>query len=683
MSDLGGGGGGGLGGAIAEAFVKIKPDFSTFGKDAEKGVEEGMGKVGKSVQTGSRVALGAITAIGGGLVALGTSLDDAYDNIRANTTATGTDLEALNASFRNVAQQVPNDLGAVSDAVAAISTRLGLTGPALDKTASQMLQLAHVTGEDLGGALDATASVFNQFGIKGDAINGTLDQLFQASKASGTSVSDLATQVNKSGGALQGLGLSLSESIDFLALLDKNGVDANKAVNGLAKTIKDAAANGVPAREALEGIFSAIKNAPNDTDAAAQAIALFGQKAGPQLAQAIRGGTLSLDDLAGSLGRGSDTIEGVAAETADAAETFKKLKNQLSITLGPAANKLFDSFGKSAANAAPAIVLIVKALAPLLEAVSSLPAPVLAGIVGILAAGAAFGKIVGPIKQVIQVMNILKTAMLSNPWILLGVALVALVVVIVKNWDKIKAVVLAALEVIKQVVGAALTFIQNLWNTVWGAITTAVTATWDAIRLVVETAINAVQTVITTVTGAISAVFDAFLVSVTTVWGAIKAVIGGVVDFIIAIPSRVMGIFGGVAEAISGPFKTAFNLIAKAWNNTVGSLSFSIPDWVPLVGGKSFSAPKIPEFRADGGPIIPGRDYIVGERGPEVFRSRTSGDILPNDAMAAGPAGGGVVVQGPLLYVGNLTVRDDQDVTTMTRMLAEEANRKLKALGDR
>lgn len=38
-------------------------------------------------------------------------------------------------------------------------------------------------------------------------------------------------------------------------------------------------------------------------------------------------------------------------------------------------------------------------------------------------------------------------------------------------------------------------------------------------------------------------------------------------------------------------------------------------------------------FRADGGPVLAGRDYIVGERGPEVFRPSTSGQIIPNEAL--------------------------------------------------
>ncbi|APL96302.1 hypothetical protein [Sphingobium indicum] len=36
--------------------------------------------------------------------------------------------------------------------------------------------------------------------------------------------------------------------------------------------------------------------------------------------------------------------------------------------------------------------------------------------------------------------------------------------------------------------------------------------------------------------------------------------------------------------------------------------------------------------RATGGPVAPGRAYVVGERGPEVFVPTTSGQVVPNGA---------------------------------------------------
>jgi hypothetical protein len=52
---------------------------------------------------------------------------------------------------------------------------------------------------------------------------------------------------------------------------------------------------------------------------------------------------------------------------------------------------------------------------------------------------------------------------------------------------------------------------------------------------------------------------------------------------------------------------------------------------VPLVGQLSQLT-----GRASGGPVNAGQTYVVGENGPELFRSSTSGTIVPNGALGGG-----------------------------------------------
>jgi SLT domain-containing protein len=69
---------------------------------------------------------------------------------------------------------------------------------------------------------------------------------------------------------------------------------------------------------------------------------------------------------------------------------------------------------------------------------------------------------------------------------------------------------------------------------------------------------------------------------------------------------------GFVANVITAPFKAAFNAIAKLWNNTIGSLSFTVPGWVPGIGGKGFNVPDIPELK-DGGIVTQATLAMIGE----------------------------------------------------------------------
>jgi hypothetical protein len=115
--------------------------------------------------------------------------------------------------------------------------------------------------------------------------------------------------------------------------------------------------------------------------------------------------------------------------------------------------------------------------------------------------------------------------------------------------------------------------------------------------------------------------FESFRNIVDAVFGAIKWWVTNV-----TIP---------IVESLLGVFKTVFNGIGKIWNNTVGKIKFTIPSWVPGVGGKGFDMPDIPMLAAGG--IVAGGATLamIGEAGPEA--------VIPLDRMSefTGGAGGG------------------------------------------
>lgn len=90
----------------------------------------------------------------------------------------------------------------------------------------------------------------------------------------------------------------------------------------------------------------------------------------------------------------------------------------------------------------------------------------------------------------------------------------------------------------------------------------------------------------------------------------VKFVVGAIVDAFI-----------WLAKAAAAPFielwniiKGTYNFIATGWNLIP---SIHVPDWVPFIGGKDFSLPRMP-LLAHGGVIEYGT-AIVGEQGPEAL----------------------------------------------------------------
>jgi hypothetical protein len=84
---------------------------------------------------------------------------------------------------------------------------------------------------------------------------------------------------------------------------------------------------------------------------------------------------------------------------------------------------------------------------------------------------------------------------------------------------------------------------------------------------------------------------------------------------------------------LTWPFRAAFNAIADMWNSTIGSLSWSVPGWVPGIGGNSINVPDIPRFHTGGTvPGAPGAEVLAVLQGGEEVTSR------------AGSVGGGDTV---------------------------------------
>jgi hypothetical protein len=83
-------------------------------------------------------------------------------------------------------------------------------------------------------------------------------------------------------------------------------------------------------------------------------------------------------------------------------------------------------------------------------------------------------------------------------------------------------------------------------------------------------------------------------------------------------------------------FKTIFNGIASVWNNTIGKFSFTVPSWVPGIGGKGFAMPDIPMLAAGGIVTSPTLAMIGEGRGPEA--------VIPLDRMGEFGMGGGTTV---------------------------------------
>ena len=133
--------------------------------------------------------------------------------------------------------------------------------------------------------------------------------------------------------------------------------------------------------------------------------------------------------------------------------------------------------------------------------------------------------------------------------------------------------------------------IQVAGNAVWSPIATAASVAWETIKAVWGA-----------VSGFFSGVFDAVGTAGSKIWEGVSSA-----------ASTAASLVKGAWDAVVGAVKAVWNAIANVWN---GIPSVTVPDWVPFIGGKSFSLPKMPVLYA-GGPA-PAGPALVGEHGPEM-----------------------------------------------------------------
>lgn len=120
-------------------------------------------------------------------------------------------------------------------------------------------------------------------------------------------------------------------------------------------------------------------------------------------------------------------------------------------------------------------------------------------------------------------------------------------------------------------------------------------------------------------------------------FGAIKNLLGSFKDFFVGIWKFITGdVEGGTKlwesaiekfkrffidafKALIAPVAGAFNGIVDAWNNTAGKFKINIPGWVPFIGGKEFTLPKLPRINlasfAEGGIVSPRAGGILAQIG--------------------------------------------------------------------
>ncbi len=276
-----------------------------------------------------------LAAIGGFAAKAALDIDEALDRIQAGTGATGTAMAGLEADFKAVASAVPQSFDETAGVLSDLNTRLGISGQLLQDVAISAMDASRLLGSNLTETVTQSARAIQNWGVPAAQVPKTLDKLFVASQQSGIGMDKLSAQMTQFGPILRTAGVDLDTTIALLSGFERQGVNTEAVMAGLKTSLGKLAASGVPTGNALSRLIGSIRSAQTPTEAMKRAVELFGKKAGPELAAAIREGRFGVDEMAKSLATASGAIQKTAQGTDGFSEQWARTMNQAKVALEP------------------------------------------------------------------------------------------------------------------------------------------------------------------------------------------------------------------------------------------------------------------------------------------------------------------------------------------------------------
>lgn len=565
----------GVNSRIADAEDKWKQ----FGDAAEKAGEkmksvgDGMKDVGGKMTAGLTAPLAGFAAAAGKAAA---DADAAAGQIQAKLGLTAEEAERVNETAQNLWKNgFGEDLNEAANNVATVAQNMqGVDPENLELTAEAAMTVADVMDADVSEVTLAANRLMEDFGLTGTE---AFDMITKGAQDGLNRNGDLLDVLNEYSPQFKSLGFTGSEFFETLQAgadagafsMDKVG-DAVKEFNIRAKDGSDAsaeafeglnmnaeemtatfAAGGPEAQKAFQEVVAALEQVEDPVERNKIGVSLFGSQfedLEADVVAALGTTTGEFENVAGATKEAGDAmydnfgtrLQGVWRELQSAmmplGETLLGLAEDVLPVVSSGVEKVSGWFK----DMSPTMQLVTVAVG----AVAAALGPLIA-FLGILIS--SIGGLIGPITTAIgwltklgPAFTIIRTAIaaLTGPIGLISAAVIALAVLIYKNWDEIKVAtekVFSAVgkflkdswESIKKNVSAALDGIKNYVSTKWQEIQSNTTAVYNAVKAFLSTTWQSIKDTvhrfITNLVDNAKQRFENLKSSITTIFNNVKS----------------------------------------------------------------------------------------------------------------------------------------------------------------
>jgi len=287
-----------------------------------KSVGENLKSVGRTMST--RVTV-PITAAGVGILKSAGDFEAAMNRVVAVSGASGDEFAALTDQAKELGRTTKFSASEAADAMGF----LAMAGNNAEQILSAMpatLQLAAAAGVDLGAAADTVTNILAGFKLETEELTRANDVLISAMTGSNTDLQQLGEALKYVGPVAAGFGLTLEETTAALGLLGNAGIQASMAGTTLRGMLTRLADPSKEAATILENLGIAAFNADGSMKpladilgqieesgmSSAEAMSVFGQRAGPGVLAMVGQGTGALVELRTRLENAGGTAQRIS-----------------------------------------------------------------------------------------------------------------------------------------------------------------------------------------------------------------------------------------------------------------------------------------------------------------------------------------------------------------------------------
>ncbi|EOI57425.1 phage tail tape measure protein [Enterococcus gilvus] len=640
--------------------LKKQGDVSIDTANKLQKIEEAGDKI-KGV--GEKMTVGVtapIVAAGAASLATFGEVDEALDTIITKTGATGKTADSLGESFKKVGANTHLPLQTVGEAIGEVNTQFGFMDKKLEDSTNYLLKYAEINDTDVSQSAVMARQAIEAYGLEYDDLNSVLDVTTRTSQNTGQSVDDLMQKAIDGAPQIKQLGLSFNEGVTLMGQFEQAGVDSGAALSSLSKATVAYAKDGKTLSQGMGELQDKIKNASSETDAINAASEVFGTKGGPRMADAIRRGTLNLEELAKTASESGGAVGDTYEATLDPIDKANMAMNNAKLAMADVGESIqiallpffemaidalqrfkswFDSLDEGQKNMIITIALVAAAIGPFLVVLGTLMGSVT--------------KVASGIRTLQSVFSAMRIAFATNPFLLVIAGIVLLIGGLILAYNKVK----------------------------W--FHDGVNAFFRGVRDVGVQALRFIGGYVGNVFGGIIANFNNFK-------NAGMRILNGIVDFITGVFTGnwsrawqgVTNIFGGIFEGIAAMAKAPINAMIGLINGFLGGLNrIKIPKWVPKVGGRGFNISQIP-YLAKGGHLINGQ-AVVGEAGPELMtvkNGKTTVTPLSDSEKKNTPSPREVRVEQHV-HIDKVDANNPSELNRMNRKLEQASRQAIYDLG--